>query len=870
MPLVGFVPIWQFENDPATDIRSALLNPANFGNSGISSCSIDFKPFIPAVPDGSLIANGQKKYDVFFAGLSNNDLTGEEADEMIEFMHAGGIVYIAGGGYSAYQGLGIPGSDGSHYNRLFERLGIPDRFPSGEVIDFYFCGGSSLPFDTPIISGIFGNVGQVWHGVFNPINTSTLKSVATGFTDLCFIGMLVDPGVASVQSAQSGDYDRTILAEGEFEKGYLSVSGEPLYLWTENSENERNYFLNLFSLACPSGGSTTVEPFLDLPWDYEGKGLSFSEAAVAIGSYFDHEYPFVDVGSVLGEPPEARGTLTNYDGKFRRSDFSYSGHDGYDWFTRAKVKNGDSVLAAAAGTAQFFKAGSTNGACGSSACGNVVVIDHGNGYQSRYYHLQDNDPISQSFTTPRHVNAREVIGKVGSTGTKSTGPHIHFSVIQDKNNDGNFQDNRPDGLTDPFGWQSRDPDPWPAYTFNFRGTSHTGNTSNYLWIKPIANLSRSLPSNGGYFRLERFGVNFPENAVIEDSTIEMRYAPITTISDYLLSLGSVLRLDTIGPSGNPVSIFPENFTITIDFDDLDISNFNLNTLSIYSSPDGEVWTQEDTEIDLASGVATAILNHASYFALAAEKSDTETPVTEITMTGSSGDSGWFRSDVVVTLNSHDDKTDIDNLYTAYRIDENHFTQYLEPFTVSEEGEHTIEYYSVDESENIEEVKTVKLVIDKTSPELKLIFNKEKLNTEFTGAEVGGNVEVMNRDGLVKITDKAGNNTTVRGIFSFSGTQNSIQLLGISYGGGKEKLFDKNAYLSEYKSYPDGRLISIGQSWSYRNVGLPGNITTDYRTKTDSTRVRIKEAADLLFDSWLSGTHLLWVETNNGSLKYGYE
>lgn len=57
-----------------------------------------------------------------------------------------------------------------------------------------------------------------------------------------------------------------------------------------------------------------------------------------------------------------------------------------------------------------------------SGYGNVIVIDHGFGYETWYAHLQE-------FRTKlgKNVVRGEVIGGVGSTG-KSTGPHLHYEV----------------------------------------------------------------------------------------------------------------------------------------------------------------------------------------------------------------------------------------------------------------------------------------------------------------------------------------------------------------------------------------------------------------------------------------------------------
>lgn len=56
--------------------------------------------------------------------------------------------------------------------------------------------------------------------------------------------------------------------------------------------------------------------------------------------------------------------------------------------------------------------------------GNVVEIDHGNGYLTRYAH-NDRNTIEEGTA----VRAGDVIAKMGSTG-RSTGVHVHFEVWQ--------------------------------------------------------------------------------------------------------------------------------------------------------------------------------------------------------------------------------------------------------------------------------------------------------------------------------------------------------------------------------------------------------------------------------------------------------
>ncbi|NMB86903.1 MAG: peptidoglycan DD-metalloendopeptidase family protein [Chloroflexi bacterium] len=58
--------------------------------------------------------------------------------------------------------------------------------------------------------------------------------------------------------------------------------------------------------------------------------------------------------------------------------------------------------------------------------GNVVVIDHGNGWQSLYAHMD-----SYNVQCGTYVYQGDVIGVVGSTGN-SSGPHLHFELRSDE------------------------------------------------------------------------------------------------------------------------------------------------------------------------------------------------------------------------------------------------------------------------------------------------------------------------------------------------------------------------------------------------------------------------------------------------------
>lgn len=85
-------------------------------------------------------------------------------------------------------------------------------------------------------------------------------------------------------------------------------------------------------------------------------------------------------------------------------------HTGVDF----RGEPGDPVLAAAGGTVEIAEY--------SGGYGNMVEIDHGNGYSTRYSHLS-----SILVTAGDNVAPGDIVGRVGSTG-RSTGPHLHFET----------------------------------------------------------------------------------------------------------------------------------------------------------------------------------------------------------------------------------------------------------------------------------------------------------------------------------------------------------------------------------------------------------------------------------------------------------
>ncbi|MEC4815172.1 MAG: M23 family metallopeptidase [Scytonema sp. PMC 1069.18] len=100
-------------------------------------------------------------------------------------------------------------------------------------------------------------------------------------------------------------------------------------------------------------------------------------------------------------------------------------HSGIDLL----AEQGTSVQAIGDGTVVFAQE--------QGSYGNLVIINHGGGLQSRYAHLD-----SIKVSADQKVNKGDVLGTVGTTGTPTINqPHLHFEVRS----------------TSPLGWKAQDP-----------------------------------------------------------------------------------------------------------------------------------------------------------------------------------------------------------------------------------------------------------------------------------------------------------------------------------------------------------------------------------------------------------------------------
>ncbi|KIL97021.1 Peptidase M23/M37 family [Paramagnetospirillum magnetotacticum MS-1] len=183
---------------------------------------------------------------------------------------------------------------------------------------------------------------------------------------------------------QTGDTFE-VLFDGWYDtKGKLVKSGEVLYAGLDLSGAE----ITLYRFEDGSGASDF----------FNGKGESAKKA--------------------LLKTPVDGAKITSGFGLRHHPILGYSKmHKGVDF----GVPPGTPIMAAGDGSVDMA---GPNG-----SYGNYVRIRHGNGFSTAYAHMQR---IAQGVHTGRHVMQGQIIGFVGSTG-RSTGPHLHYEVLQGNN-----------------------------------------------------------------------------------------------------------------------------------------------------------------------------------------------------------------------------------------------------------------------------------------------------------------------------------------------------------------------------------------------------------------------------------------------------
>ena len=113
---------------------------------------------------------------------------------------------------------------------------------------------------------------------------------------------------------------------------------------------------------------------------------------------------------------------------FTCGPLSYDGHDGTDiaLISRAAMADGTAVLAAAPGTVKGVRDGIADFVpfVPGKECGNGVVIDHADGWETQYCHMRQGSVLVKPGD---QIDTGTPLGLIGQSGMAEF-PHVHLSV----------------------------------------------------------------------------------------------------------------------------------------------------------------------------------------------------------------------------------------------------------------------------------------------------------------------------------------------------------------------------------------------------------------------------------------------------------
>ncbi len=473
----------------------------------------------------------------------------------------------------------------------------------------------------------------------------------------------------------------TDLDPGIRMKDIKLLYAEPAYFFISTEVD------GIYRYSIPTN-SPAQENFLQIPWHQN----SPRELTDKITAYFDHQFPLTGY-SFHQEPPEFQNDIISFFGfNESASDYFYSSHNGIDF----ALPYGTEVLAAAPGWAHYYYC---------QWCGHSIKIDHANGYQTVYMHLQQNGLISNSSSDKVWVESGTPVGMVGMTG-KTTGPHLHFGVLKDSDFNSVFDD-YPDGLVDPFAWlDSYRQDPWPNYSWQDILGGHVGTESSYLWSYVTPIIKRYIQETESTLTLGNKTISFNVNDLGDNlfTAMIINYLkPYIPFSQYYLDYveGTSFSLTAENHYEEGITGTDTRVSISIDLTDLNLEHIIKDTLKVFVwDKIRQSWDPLPTIYDHLQNKLTAEATHMSHFAVMGEKKYPEPPLSSLLL-DVEFDGKWYLQHPTVTI-SVQDNSNLGIKNTFYSLNDGlDWEIYNEPFLLNTEGVTTLLFRSEDMAGNLE-------------------------------------------------------------------------------------------------------------------------------------------------------------------------
>jgi len=193
----------------------------------------------------------------------------------------------------------------------------------------------------------------------------------------------------------------------------------------------------------------------------------------------------------------------------------------------------------------------------------------------------------------------------------------------------------------------------------------------------------------------------PESSTVEHQiSVTSNYPPVADAGDDQVVNSRVVSFDGSGsydPDGYIISYFWE---------------FGDNTTGTGETVD-HLYTEDGVFVVILTVTDNGQLTDADVCIVVV---DTVDPETQATVYGTMGENEWYISPVDIMLFASDELSGVAESW--YKLDGD-WTEYTGSFTVTDDGEYTLGYYSVDNAGNEEAVNEISFKIDQTAPTINL-------------------------------------------------------------------------------------------------------------------------------------------------------
>ena len=415
-------------------------------------------------------------------------------------------------------------------------------------------------------------------------------------------------------------------AEGNVNSYHLSLSADGRNVaftsWASLVPDDTNVYSDVYVHDRGAGYGT----FLQLPFDPQDPdhtklGESCRGTTNGLGecqsAYFDHHYPTGSDNADWIFRPFWGADIDSFNQPCdtqHHPEWCYDGHEGHDY----RLVEGTLVRAAAAGIAHCER--------DTTGYGYSVLIDHGNGYSTRYAHLQGCEEFFGG--SDKSVTAGDPVGRVALTG-KTTGYHLHFGVYHSGE------------VVDPWGWNARaGDDPWEQ-------TDPSTRRSVCLWEFGCDWEGYLTIADGGTTGTPdgRITASAPPGAVDKITILRLTLSPDPVAQPSAVPADYSFDLSAQDIYGNAVETFLQPLAIVINYAEDVLAYVVETSLTLQSwDVDTEAWQALPTTLDLHNNTATATTNDLSLFTLLGEPQNPAPTIASV-----NPNSGYSYPDTEITI-----------------------------------------------------------------------------------------------------------------------------------------------------------------------------------------------------------------------------